>query len=85
MGVEDRQSSPKPVAVMNKLVMLLTMDGNKTPWPESESEFYRPSDRHLSVKLVSTFADRGCPLVSVTDPHCRILDFLDEAATFSSK
>jgi hypothetical protein len=29
----------------------------------------RPSDRRLSAKLVSTFADRGCHVVSVTDPH----------------
>jgi hypothetical protein len=31
-----------------------------TPWPESASEQYRPSDRHLSVKFVPTFTDRGC-------------------------
>jgi hypothetical protein len=31
----------------------------KTPWPESASELYRPSDRCLSAKLVQTFADRG--------------------------
>jgi hypothetical protein len=29
---------------------------------------YRPSDRRLSAKLVQTFADRGCHVVSVTDP-----------------
>jgi hypothetical protein len=28
-----------------------------TPWPESTSELYRPSDRRLSAKLVPTFAD----------------------------
>jgi hypothetical protein len=28
------------------------------PWPESASELYRPSDRRLSAKLMSTFADR---------------------------
>jgi hypothetical protein len=38
-----------------------------TPWPESASELYRPSDRSLSAKLVPTFADRGCRVVSVTD------------------
>jgi hypothetical protein len=27
-----------------------------TPWPEAASELYRPSDRHLSAKLVATFA-----------------------------
>jgi hypothetical protein len=30
----------------------------QTPWPESESELYRPSDRRLSAKLVPIFADR---------------------------
>jgi hypothetical protein len=33
----------------------------KTSWPESAGELYRPSDRRLSAKLVSTFADRGVP------------------------
>jgi CBS-domain-containing membrane protein len=49
----------------------------KTPWPESASELYRPSDRRLSEKLVPTFADRGCHVVNVTDPYGRILGFLD--------
>jgi hypothetical protein len=30
----------------------------KTPWPESPSELYQPSDRRLSAKLLPTFADR---------------------------
>jgi hypothetical protein len=29
------------------------------------------SDRRLSAKLVPTFADRGCHMVSATDPHGR--------------
>jgi hypothetical protein len=33
---------------------------NQTPWPESASELYRPSDLRLSVKLVPTFDDWGC-------------------------
>jgi hypothetical protein len=41
------------------------------------SELYLPSDRRLSAKLVPTFADRGCYVVSVTDPYGRILEFLD--------
>jgi CBS-domain-containing membrane protein len=41
------------------------------------SELYRPSDRRLSAKLVPTFADIGCHVVSVTDPYGRILGFLD--------
>jgi hypothetical protein len=44
---------------------------NYTPWPESASELYRPSDRRLSAKLVPTFADRGCHVVR------RTLGFLD--------
>jgi hypothetical protein len=39
----------------------------KTPWPESASELYRPSDRHLSANLVPTFADRWCHVVSATN------------------
>jgi hypothetical protein len=39
----------------------LYISGLKTPWPESESELYRPSDRRLSAKLVPTFADKGVP------------------------
>jgi hypothetical protein len=31
----------------------------------------RTSDRLLSAKLVPTFADRGCRVVSATDPHGR--------------
>jgi CBS-domain-containing membrane protein len=50
---------------------------NSTPWPESASELYRPSDRRLAMKLVPDFADRGCHVVSVTDPYGRILGFLD--------
>jgi hypothetical protein len=37
------------------------------------------SDHRLSTKLVPTFADRGCHVVSTMDPHGRIL------ATISSK
>jgi CBS-domain-containing membrane protein len=46
---------------------------------ESANELYRLSDRNLSVKLVSTFADRACHAVSVTDRYGRILGFLDRS------
>jgi hypothetical protein len=46
---------------------------------KSASELYRPSDRHLSAKLVPTFANRGCHLFSTTDPYGRILGFLDRS------
>jgi hypothetical protein len=60
---------------------LTTLPGKQiikiTPWLDSASELYRPSDRRLLAKLVPTFADRGCHVVSVTEPYGRILDFLD--------
>jgi hypothetical protein len=31
-----------------------------SPWPESESELYRPSDRRLASNLVPIFTARGC-------------------------
>jgi hypothetical protein len=39
----------------------------------------RPSDRSLSAKLVPTFADIGCHVVSVTDPYGHIFGFLDRS------
>jgi hypothetical protein len=39
-------------------------------------------DSRLSAKLVPTFADRGCHVVSVTDPYGRILAFLDRSRYF---
>jgi hypothetical protein len=31
------------------------VEEEETPWPQSVSELYRPSDRHLPEKLVPTF------------------------------
>jgi hypothetical protein len=45
-------------------------------------ELYRPSGLRLSGKLVPTFVDRGCHVLSVTYPYCRILDFLDRSCYF---
>jgi hypothetical protein len=36
-----------------------------------QSELYRPCDRCLSAKLVPSLADRGCRVVSPTNPHGR--------------
>jgi hypothetical protein len=52
-----------------------------TPWPESASEPYRPRDCSLSEKLVPTFAERGCHVVSATNPYGLILGFLDRHRT----
>jgi hypothetical protein len=57
----------------------------KTPWSESARELYRSSDSRLSAKWLPTFADRGCHVVSVTDPYGRILGFLDSSRYFSIK
>jgi hypothetical protein len=57
----------------------------KTPWSESASELYRPSDRRFSAKWLPTFADKRCHVVSVTDPYDRILSFLDRSRYFSIK
>jgi hypothetical protein len=48
----------------------------KTPWPESAS------DRHLSTKLALTVGDRGCHVVSPTNPYGCNLDFLDRSRYF---
>jgi hypothetical protein len=49
---------------------------SKSSWPQSAS------DRLLLVKLVPTFAYRGCHMVSVTDPYGNILGFLDRSRYF---
>jgi hypothetical protein len=62
---------------------MFTTKKKQTPWSESASELYRPSDSRFSAKLVPTFADRGCHVVSVADPYSRILGFLDQSAMFT--
>jgi CBS-domain-containing membrane protein len=37
-----------------------------------------PTERPPLVGVVPTSADRGCHMVSVTDPYGRILGFLDQ-------
>jgi hypothetical protein len=67
------------------LPLLYAKKQNKTPWSESASELYQPSDRRLSAKWLPTFADKGCHVVSMTDPFGRILGFLDRSRHFSIK
>jgi hypothetical protein len=50
----------------------------------SASELYRPSDRRLSAKLVSTFADRWCRVISATDPRSLIRFSWPEPLLFHS-
>jgi hypothetical protein len=54
----------------------------KNPRSESANELYRQNYRCLSAKLVPTFADRRCHVVSVTDPYDRILHFLEQSRYF---
>jgi hypothetical protein len=46
---------------------------NSIAWVRSE--LYRLRYRRFSAKLVPTFADRECHMVSMTDPYGRILGF----------
>jgi hypothetical protein len=45
-----------------------------------------PTERSpLVAKLVPNFPDRGCQVVSMTDPYGRILDFLDSKCTSTER
>jgi hypothetical protein len=46
---------------------------NITPWHQSASELWRPP--LVSEVSANSFADRGCHVVSVTNPYGRILGF----------
>jgi hypothetical protein len=50
--------------------------------PPLPHKLYGPRDRRLSEELVPTFGDRGCHVVSVTDPYGSILKFLDQNRYF---
>jgi hypothetical protein len=43
---------------ISNLLIHLPVHKKKTPWPQSASELYRPSDHRLSAKLVPNFVDR---------------------------
>jgi hypothetical protein len=55
-GVLEQQKL-NTTALRRVIVVCIILYNNQTPWPEPASELYRPSDRRLSEKLVSTFAD----------------------------
>jgi hypothetical protein len=65
-----------------KTTILSIVNYKKIRVPESASELYWPSDHRLSAKLVPIFLDRGCHVVSVTNPYRRILGFLDRSRYF---
>jgi hypothetical protein len=83
IGIEP--AAFRPVAEGLSLLRCCVPCKNKnkqTPWSESASELYRLSDRRFSRKWLQTFADKGCHVVSVTDPNGRILGFLDRSRYF---
>jgi hypothetical protein len=80
MNVEAACSLRTSVELQRTALCYIPED-RKTPWPESARELYRASDRRLA-KLVPIFADRGCYVVSVTDPYGRNLDSLDRIRYF---
>jgi hypothetical protein len=71
-----------PSKIYADIILPPLLKQKQTPWPESENELHRPSDRLLSTKLVPTFADRRCHVVSVTDLYGRILGFQDRSRYF---
>jgi hypothetical protein len=73
---------PYPTSVSQNREIFIVTNIKKTLWLESANELYRPSDRRLSEKILPTFADRGYHVVSVTDPYCSILRFLDRSRYF---
>jgi hypothetical protein len=60
-------------------IIIIIIIIKQTPWSESASELFRPSDRLLSAKLMLMLEvnARGCHVVSVTDPYGLILGFLN--------
>jgi hypothetical protein len=57
----------------------------KSPWPDFASKLFRPTDRRLSAKLVPTFANSWCHIVSVTHPYNSILGFIGRSHYFFFK
>jgi hypothetical protein len=74
-----KKNHPKFSTKRVEQTRISTKQTNNVVW--SASELYRPCDRHLA-KLLPTFADRGCHMISVTGPYGRIIDFLDRSRYF---
>jgi hypothetical protein len=55
-------------------------NNNSVAWVHER--IYRSRDRCLSAKLVPTFVDRGCHVVSAADPYGRNHGFLDRSRYF---
>jgi hypothetical protein len=78
-----------PGADLNVVTKKKIIAGNEL-WPSILKrvtvliELFPPTkmDLRLSAKLVPTFADRGCHVVSVTGPYSHILGFLHRSRYF---
>jgi hypothetical protein len=46
------------LSLLDLFFCFITISPKKTPWPESASGLFRPTDRRMLAKIVSTFADR---------------------------
>jgi hypothetical protein len=68
------QFSKKKKRMLERLPSLCPTTKNKL---RGLSPLTNYTDRRLSAKLLPTFADRGCHVVSVTVHYGRILGFLD--------
>jgi hypothetical protein len=59
LRLPSRVSLPQVEDLFYTMINIYQVKPKLTPWLESASELYRPSDSRLSAKLVPTFADRG--------------------------
>jgi hypothetical protein len=66
-------------AVYSHISSLTFRRNKKTSFVALPHKLCRPSDRRFAAKFVPNFADRGCRVVSATDPHGRILGFIDRS------
>jgi hypothetical protein len=70
-----RHYETEKTAKVHKGCRVIDKQTNKLRGFSPQSELYRPSNRRLSAKLVATLADRGCRVVSATNPHGREFRF----------
>jgi hypothetical protein len=88
MTAEETTEALRPDRTHSQIVWLLDNDERvkKTKLHGlSPQANYTDRATALSAKWLPTFADRGCHVVSVTDPYGRILGFLDRSSYFSIK
>jgi hypothetical protein len=68
-----------------QLRQLLSKKKKKTPWSESASELYRPSDRRFSAKFFQLVRIEGATWSAWRIPPAVFLGFLDRSRYFSIK